>query len=185
SGASGVAIGASSSVTVANGGVALGQGSLASTGAGISGYDPKTRGASTDSSSTWRSTLSVVSVGNVSSGTTRTRQITGLAAGTADTDAVNVAQLKSLTESVNAGWNLTASGTNSSNVGSGESVDLKNTDGNLVITKASDSNDVTFNLSKDFKVDSVTTGNTVMTTDGVKVGSGVTLGSSGLVITDG
>ncbi|WP_038271633.1 YadA family autotransporter adhesin, partial [Xylella taiwanensis] len=113
------------------------------------------------------------------------QRITQVAAGTADTDAVNVGQLQSVSDTASKGWNLMASGANSSNVAPGESVDLKNTDGNLLISKASDSNDVIFNLSKDFKLDSVTTGNTVMTTDGVKVGSGVILGSTGLVIADG
>ncbi len=67
----------------------------------------------------------------------------------------------------------------------GGSVDLKNSDGNLLITKTTDSNDVTFNLATALEVDSLTTGNTAMTTDGVAVGSNVKLGSTGLVITDG
>ena len=51
---------------------------------------------------TWRSTHGAVAVGN---GTTVTRQITGVAAGTADTDAVNVAQLKSATPMINSEHN--------------------------------------------------------------------------------
>ncbi|TWP40167.1 hypothetical protein, partial [Xylella fastidiosa] len=62
------------------------------------------------------------------------------------------------------GWNLLASGANSSNVAPGGSVDLKNSDGNLLITKTTDSNDVTFNLATALEVDSLTTGNTAMTT---------------------
>jgi autotransporter adhesin len=75
------------------GGVALGAGSVASTAAGVAGYVPPTAtdaqriaiGATT-------STLAAVSVGNAASG--QFRQITGVAAGTADSDAVNVSQLR-------------------------------------------------------------------------------------------
>ena len=84
------------------GGVALGSGSLASVEAGEAGYDPSTKQASTDPSSTWVATGAAVAVG---SGTELTRQITSVAAGTRDTDAVNVAQLKKVSTDVekNAG----------------------------------------------------------------------------------
>ena len=74
------------------GGVALGSWSVADTAAGVSGYDPSTKAASTDTSVAWKSTVAAVSVGDASKGITR--QITNVAAGAADTDAVNVAQLK-------------------------------------------------------------------------------------------
>lgn len=86
-----VAIGAESNVTV-EGGVALGADSIASTAAGIAGYDLSTGTTSTDTSATWKATAAAVSVGNAENNVTR--QITGVAAGAADTDAVNVAQLK-------------------------------------------------------------------------------------------
>mgnify|MGYP000716657015 FL=1 len=89
-----VAIGAESNVTV-EGGVALGADSIASTAAGIAGYDLSTGTASTDTSATWKATAAAVSVGNAANNVTR--QITGVAAGAADTDAVNVAQLKKAT----------------------------------------------------------------------------------------
>ena len=76
----------------ANHGVALGAWSVADTAAGVSGYDPSAKAASTDTSAAWKSTVGAVSVGDASKGITR--QITGVAAGAADTDAVNVAQLK-------------------------------------------------------------------------------------------
>lgn len=85
-----VAIGRNTNVTQA-GGVAIGFGSSASVGAGAVGYDPSTHAASTNTTSVWKATDAAVSVGD---GTTRTRQITSVAAGTNDTDAVNVAQLK-------------------------------------------------------------------------------------------
>ena len=50
------------------------------------------------------------------------RKITGLKAGEDDTDAVNVSQLKKVEEVANKGWNLTANGTNSSNVKPGDTV---------------------------------------------------------------
>ena len=74
------------------GGVALGYKSNATVDKGAAGYDISTKAASTDTSSTWKATASAVSVGDVASDVTR--QITSVAAGTNDTDAVNVAQLK-------------------------------------------------------------------------------------------
>ncbi len=93
-GVQGVALGAGSSVAQA-GGVALGAASVADTAAGVAGYVPPTAtdaqriaiGATT-------STLAAVSVGNVAGG--QYRQITGVAAGAADSDAVNVSQLRAV-----------------------------------------------------------------------------------------
>lgn len=86
-----VMIGHNADVTV-NGGVALGANSVASTDKGVAGYDLSTGAASTETSVAWKSTAAAVSVGDVHNGVTR--QITGVAAGLDDTDAVNVAQLK-------------------------------------------------------------------------------------------
>lgn len=88
-----VAIGHNTDVST-EGGVALGSGSKATVAAGAVGYDILTNAPSTDTSATWKSTASAVSVGDVANGVTR--QITSVAAGTNDTDAVNVAQLKRL-----------------------------------------------------------------------------------------
>ena len=108
-----VAIGSEANVTK-EGGVALGAGSVASVDKGAAGYDPGTGTNSTDTSSVWKSTQAAVSVGDTSKGITR--QITGVAAGTNDTDAVNVAQLKKVKTSivaaasteVRAGTNITS-----------------------------------------------------------------------------
>ena len=86
------------------GGVALGAGSVASIDAAsidanAIGYDPTTKKASTVDSSTWKSTAAAVSVGDASKNITR--QITNVAAGTQDTDAVNVAQLKAISSTMN------------------------------------------------------------------------------------
>ena len=80
--------------TVENG-VALGAGSVADREAGMAGYlaDGKT-------TAEWQSTLGALSVGAEFDEGADTRQITGVAAGTEDTDAVNVAQLKAATEKI-------------------------------------------------------------------------------------
>ena len=78
------------------GGVALGSESKTTTAAGVQGYNPasdRTNKYSTQSGAVGTSTLAAVSIGD---GSAKTRQLTGLAAGTADTDAVNVAQLKNV-----------------------------------------------------------------------------------------
>lgn len=93
-GASSVAIGNNATATT-TGGVAIGSGSVADTWYGLKSYDPSTKTISTDTSATWMSTASAVSVGDADEGITR--QITGVAAGWKDTDAVNVAQLKAIT----------------------------------------------------------------------------------------
>lgn len=96
-----VALGHNTDVST-EGGVALGSGSKATVVTGAVGYDILTNAPFTDTSATWKSTASAVSVGDVANDVTR--QITSVAAGTNDTDAVNVAQLKRLHDmiSVNA-----------------------------------------------------------------------------------
>lgn len=74
--------------------VALGGKSVASIGSGVIGLDFATNNLSKETNSAWRSTAGAVSVGDETKKITR--QITNVAAGTNDTDAVNVAQLKSL-----------------------------------------------------------------------------------------
>ncbi|MDP0345090.1 ESPR-type extended signal peptide-containing protein [Glaesserella parasuis] len=107
-GASAVALGAGStalannSVAIGNkavaesdGGVALGKDSIANITAGSKGYDVSTNAETTETNSTWKATHAAVSVGKADG--TITRQIKGVAAGSNDTDAVNVAQLKKVT----------------------------------------------------------------------------------------
>ncbi|WP_251424643.1 S-layer homology domain-containing protein [Veillonella agrestimuris] len=112
------AIGKSASTSLANS-VALGAYSLANRDAGSRGYDPLTSTTSTATDSTWQSTRAAVSIGNDTLGITR--QITGVAAGSADTDAVNVAQLKRAVEAntknveVVAGDNVTVTSATAGN----------------------------------------------------------------------
>ena len=91
---SSVAIGDGASATVTNG-VAIGSKSVASTAAGVAGYNVNTD--RTDKYAGLSGTTLTSTLGGVAVGTTgQTRQINYVAAGTADTDAVNVAQLKSV-----------------------------------------------------------------------------------------
>ena len=127
------------------GGVALGSWSVADTAAGVSGYDPSTKAASTDTSVAWKSTVGAVSVGDASKGITR--QITGVAAGTADTDAVNVAQLKKAVAGAADGNDTLVSGSNGLSLsGKTLSMSVKDTAGNEVkgsvdLSSVADGND--------------------------------------------
>ena len=125
-----LALGSGSSATV-TGGVALGSGSVANTDKNKQGFDQKTGRTDTYAGlkdEAFTSTAGAVSVGDVANKVTR--QITGVAAGTNDTDAVNVAQLKSV--------NLAFTG----NTGNGGDVNLLqstlalNGDNQYITTKA-------------------------------------------------
>ena len=129
----------------ANHGVALGAWSVADTTAGASGYDPSTQAASTDTSVAWKSTLGAVSVGDKTEG--YTRQITNVAAGTQDTDAVNVAQLKKAVAGAADGNDTLVSGSNGLSLsGKTLSMSVKDTAGNEVkgsvdLSSVADGND--------------------------------------------
>ena len=91
-----VALGNEAGVAV-QGGVALGEKSVADRGKGTVGYDASGADHSNDTDGVWKATASAVSVGApVRGAASVTRQITGVAAGSADTDAVNVAQLRQI-----------------------------------------------------------------------------------------
>ena len=128
-----------------SGGVALGAWSVADTAAGASGYDPSTQAASTDTSAAWKSTLGAVSVGDKTEG--YTRQITNVAAGTQDTDAVNVAQLKKAVAGAADGNDTLVSGSNGLSLsGKTLSMSVKDTAGNEVkgsvdLSSVADGND--------------------------------------------
>lgn len=120
------ALGYKAEASVSNG-VALGSYSVAKTEAGVAGYDLSTGAASTETSVAWKSTAAAVSVGDVANGVTR--QITGVAAGLNDTDAVNVAQLKK--------------------AASAATTTVKTTDPNMTVTEQpSDSHNYTVGLNK-------------------------------------
>ncbi|MGP1571399.1 MAG: YadA-like family protein [Moraxella sp.] len=137
-----VAIGNSSKVTVSNG-VALGSNSVANVDKEEEGSDPL-NAVTNKQNSTWKATHAAVSVGD---GTDVTRQITSVAAGKNDTDAVNVAQLKA------AGFELSVSET-----GGGSSED-KTQSSNLSDKKVKNGETVTVDAGKNIKV--TQTGKTV------------------------
>ena len=91
-----VAFGSFATAT-AKSGVALGSSSLANREKGALGYLAEAN----TTSEAWKATQGAISIGN--SEKKYTRQLTGLAAGTDDTDAVNVAQLKALSTKMNNG----------------------------------------------------------------------------------
>ena len=101
--------------------------------------------------------------------------ITNVARGEATTDAVNVGQLNEVKQSAadaNKGWNISAQGANTSTVKPSDTVDLNNTDNNITVSKTAESNNVSFNLSKDIAVDSVKTGDATMNSSGLTIVGG-------------
>ncbi|MGP1605192.1 MAG: YadA-like family protein [Moraxella sp.] len=155
-----VAIGNSSKVTVSNG-VALGSNSVANVDKEEEGSDPL-NAVTNKQNSTWKATHAAVSVGD---GTDVTRQITSVAAGKNDTDAVNVAQLKA------AGFELSVSET-----GGGISEDKTQTS-NLSDKKVKNGETVTVDAGKNIKV--TQTGKTVSIATKDEVGfTKITLGDA-------
>lgn len=132
-----------------DGGVALGADSVASVDKGAAGYDPSTDMASADTSATWKATAAAVSVGKAATPTSAavTRQITNVAAGTQDTDAVNVAQLKKAVAGAADGNDTLVSGSNGLSLsGKTLSMSVKDTAGNEVtgsvdLSSVADGND--------------------------------------------
>ncbi len=126
---------------------------------------------------------SVVSVGAADS----ERQITNVAAGRisqTSTDAINGSQLyatnqaiEAVTKVAGAGWNLQANGDAASNVAPGDTVQFLDGD-NIEITR--NGSDVTVATKKDVSFDSVTTGDTVMNTDGVTIAGGPSMTTAGI-----
>ena len=154
-----VAIGNGTTVR-AESGVAIGVGSVADR---VADSEKGKHGAfapdtiPTGEESTWASTRGAVSVGDTANNITR--QITNVAAGNEDTDAVNVAQLKqvaSQAERANQGWNLTTNGVAAAatNVAPGGSVDFSGDDNVSVSNKETK---VTVALNKNINVNNVQT----------------------------
>ncbi|MGF6661390.1 autotransporter adhesin [Paraburkholderia atlantica] len=181
SGVASVALGAGAVATSDNS-VALGANSRTASAVGTAGTT--IRGTEyTFAGANPTSTVSVGSVGNE-------RTITNVAAGrlsATSTDAVNGSQLyatnqaiEQISQASNAGWNVSAQGANATNVAPGGTVDLKNTDGNLAVSKSATGNDVNFDLARDLKVDSVTMGDTVVNNDGLTIKNGPSITTGGI-----
>lgn len=168
-----VIVGHNANATV-DGGGAIGAGSVASREAGVAGYDPATKTDSTDSSATWKATDAVVSVGKADG--TMTRQITGVAAGTEATDAVNVAQLQKALSGARDGNDTLKSNTNALKLeGNTLSMNVEDTAGHKVsgsvdlskFAQAVDTN-TTYTLTSEANPDNNTTTITLNDNNGNK-----------------
>ncbi|WP_305883487.1 Vomp family autotransporter [Bartonella sp. B1098] len=158
--------------------IALGADSIANVAAGVEGYNPLLHKAETDGTFAWKSTYGAVSVGDLAK--SKTRQIEGVAAGTEDTDAVNIAQLKSLQTYVDKGWKLSVDGKNTKVVGINETVDFATGSKNLEITKGKDDNKVKFDLAKELTLDSVKLGTNTLDSMGLKITNGPQITIAGI-----
>ncbi|WP_375696816.1 Vomp family autotransporter [Bartonella sp. AC70YNML] len=171
-----VAIGINAQVHVIDG-VAVGGGSVSRVDGKVLGYDPVTNTTTTKSDLAWKSTAGDFSVGNTNQ--KLTRQITNVAAGSKDTDAVNVAQLKAMRDLASGVWKLSANDTDPTDVNSGNTVDfsVKNSEvgqDNLTIEKNNENKKqkMHFALSDNLKLISVTTGASSMSGDGFIINEG-------------
>lgn len=128
--------------------VALGSGAVADRKSGAKGYDMLAKGDTTNTTAAWVSRANAIAVGK---GSTLTRQITGVAAGSQDTDAVNVAQLKA------AGFKVTTQndGSISSSILNGDTLDFEGKD-NAIVSTSKDSKTITVAVSKTPTFDSAT-----------------------------
>lgn len=177
-----VAIGNGAGVSV-EGGVALGVGSVASTDANALGYGA----AEGETGIAWKATNGAVSVGSSVEGKKITRQITNVAAGTEDTDAVNVAQLKKVSEaaaSASQGWKLKTQNGNASDVKPGATVEF---DGDANIQVGNDGNKVSVTLKKQLTgIQSIIgagegAGSISFANDGIKFNNKVTIDNTGKI----
>lgn len=150
----------------AEGGVAIGSGSEATVeGNKVAGYDPATGTNSTNTTSaTWQATNGAVSVGKADG--TVTRQINGVAAGTNETDAVNVAQLKTaqtglinkgLTFAANTGEYTAKLGSKVTIQGSAKKADHTYTSDNLT-TEVDDQGNIKILMDENMSADKIIVG---------------------------
>ena len=160
---------------MAAGSVALGAGSTVRREAGAKGYDPLTGKESTLTSFAWKSTKGAVSVGGVGV----TRQIINVAAGSEDTDAVNVAQLKKVGELAEKGWQLSANGGKATKVAPGAKVDFSGDDENITVSKEGTS--IKVKLNRNLHVDNVNAGDYFFSAErGIGFGGKAYITQSGL-----
>ncbi|MBH3429097.1 YadA-like family protein [Pseudomonas alkylphenolica] len=162
--------------------VALGAGSVASTAGGVAGYIPGGADAQqANAVNATQSTLGAIAVGDAASG--QFRQITGVAAGSQDSDAVNVAQLSSV------------GNTPMTFVGNSGAVDKKlgdtfviqgaalsagNYSGNNLRTEVDGNGSLQVQMADNLVLDSVTTGDTSVATNGLTIAGGPSVTNSGI-----
>ncbi|WP_201609916.1 YadA-like family protein [Psychrobacter immobilis] len=107
-------------------------------------------------------------------------RITNVAAGIDFTDAATVGQLEATTFALGKGWGISAQGANATKVVGGDSVDLNNTDGNIVLSKTTDSNDVSFDLNPNLSVDSIKAGANTFNDNGLTIVGGPSVTVAGI-----
>ncbi|WP_375674023.1 hypothetical protein, partial [Bartonella sp. CL32QHWL-2] len=159
-------------------GVALGYDSVADRASGVSGYSPYKKANATGADAQWKSGYGAVSVGDVSE--KKTRQIIGVAAGSELTDAVNVAQIKSLQNYVDKGWQLSVGGADATTIGIESKIDLSAASENLQISKGKDDNNIKFDLAKEIAVNKVTAGSSTLDATGLVIANGPKITTGGV-----
>ncbi|WP_035011669.1 Vomp family autotransporter [Bartonella vinsonii] len=187
-----VAVGINAQVRVTDG-VAVGGGSVSRVERGVLGYDPVTNATTKKDTLAWKSTGGDFSVGNTNQ--KLTRQITNVAAGSEDTDAVNVAQLKALRnviagEGAGGSWNLSVNDRDSAAVNGDNTVDFSVTkngvgEDNLKIKveregENNNKHNVKFTLSDELNLTSVTTGKSSLSDSGLEITGGPSVKSDGI-----
>ncbi|KEC55841.1 hypothetical protein O9A_00444, partial [Bartonella koehlerae C-29] len=161
------------------GGVALGSESVSDVESGIFGYVPLNSSLSYEDlirEAGWRSTLSAVSIGDPSD--KKLRQIIGVSAGLADTDAVNVAQLKALEQTTH--WQLTVDGKDATVVNARSGMNFSSGSSNFRISKGKQDNNVKFDLAKDITLDSVKVGGHILDAKGLIISNGPQIITTGI-----
>ncbi|WP_330169415.1 YadA-like family protein [Bartonella grahamii] len=183
SGENSIALGSNAQVQAGiTGGVAVGYKSFSRNSVSTVGYDPFIGSKSTDDGVIWKSTQGAFSIGDTPNKITR--QLTGVAAGYADTDAVNVAQLKKLREFVAQGWTLSLNDEAVSDFQPGDKLNLASGSDNLKI-KSSDKKDsiskeITFDLAQDVTLNSVKLKDVTLDTTGLTIENGPKIAANGI-----
>jgi autotransporter adhesin len=170
-----IALGAGAQASVV-GGVAIGTGAKASVDKGVAGYAP-TKASAADKSAI-AATVAKNAAMDIGS-----RQITNVAAGTQNGDAVNVAQLKSVENLASAGWNVT-DGSHTANVGPNGKVTFSG-DSNVTVTTggAQDAGTVGVQLNENLDLSStgsLTIGNSKLDNTGLVITSGPSVTVAGI-----
>lgn len=175
------------SKAIKEGSIALGYNSYADREAGVKGYDPLTGKESTLTSLAWKSGKGAsvymqdgYTVINSKVAFDQNGKISGVAAGTADTDAVNVSQLKAVGATANMGWNLATNGvaTEATNVKPGDYVDFS---GDKNISVSHDGTKVKVELNKDLVgIESISNGDAKMALNGAAGTAGMINGKGHL-----
>ena len=187
-----VAIGVGA-IAKTNDSLALGSGAVADRAAGEgsdkahhSGYNVATGLESTLTDSVWRSTQSAIAIGDAANGVTR--QITGVAAGYEDTDAVNVAQLKQVREvlgSADQGGGFILSASDATNVEQnlGQAIGVIGANDNISTIADTTNKAIKIQLSNNLDLTangSIIMGNTLVNNNGLSISNGPSITYSGI-----